>query len=261
MADDRGLEPGLTALAETLSTALRTGRPVDLNPELTQLDDVQAYAIQWANIAARGGGVVGYKIGWADPAARAAAGVPEPIFGRYQAEDLVPEGGTTRPEGLIRASVEGEFTVIVEREIGGAALDAATVRAHCRLALGFDLFDSRLVGGAANWQAAAADNCGAGRAVVGPPRIPLPTGEELAGLELTLTCDGRVVGSGTGRKIDDPAETVAWLARKLSEEGESLHPGQFILLGAVAGPVPMGERGSWEGRALGLGSVRVQVVT
>lgn len=245
--------------ARALAEARRMVCAVDLNARLSGLDGEAAYAIQRATVAARGGRVAGYKIGWADPAVRSAAGVPEPIFGRYLAEDLVPDGGTVAAGTLIRPAVEGEFAVVVEREVGGQEADAAAIRRASRLTLGFDLFDSRLVGGAVNWRAAVADNCGAGLVVIGSPRVALLGREELVGVELSLSRDETMVGAGTGQKIDDPAAVVAWLARKLSGEGEVLRPGQFVLLGAVAGPLPMGERGSWAARAPGIGTVRVTV--
>jgi 2-keto-4-pentenoate hydratase len=258
--------------AGALEKARRTARPVDLHEELGGLDGESAYAVQRAVVARRTAAsgaaasgvaprVVGFKIGWADPAARERNGVPEPIFGRFLAEDVVPDCGSVEREGLIRPAVEGEFVVIVERELDGAEVTAAEARGACRLSIGFDLFDSRLVGGAASWMAAAADNGGAGRAVVADCRAALPGPGELAGLELVLWRDGEIASGGTGTKLDpDPAATVAWLARKLAEEGQGLHPGQFVFLGAVAGPVPLGGGGSWELRAEGLGRCRVEAV-
>lgn len=267
-------EKQVEAWVQALDEARRAVRLVDLNGELKDLDGAVAYAVQRAGVIRRlasgghvageaGGpvaGVVGYKIGWADSEARRRQGVPEPIFGRFLPEDLVAEGGIVSRAELIRPAVEGEFVLVVERELAGAGVTPDEARAACRLTLGFDLFDSRLAGGAGTWAAAVADDCGAARVVVVPGGVAVPGPGGLAEVELVLRRNGEQVASGTGAKLDpDPAATVAWLARKLGTEGESLRPGQFVLLGAAAGPVPMGGGESWEVRAAGLGAGRVEV--
>lgn len=249
-----------------LDEARRTAEPVDLNRELANLEAETAYRVQQAGVARRAAGaageagiVAGYKIGWASPEARQAQGIPEPIFGRLLAADVVSSGGEVARGSLIRPAIEGELVVVVERAF---AVNAAPkeIRAACRLTVGFDLMDSRLCDGAATWRAGIADNCGAARVVLGGKRAEVPAAAALAGVEVTLRRNGEVAASGGGARIEGPEAALAWLARKLAGQGETLRPGQFVFLGAVAGPVPVAAGEIWQVEAAGFGEASVRIV-
>lgn len=252
--------------AEALAEARRAGRAAELNSDLAGLDGKTAYAIQREGFRARGEGpVAGYKIGWADAAARARSGVPEPIFGRFAPSDVL-RGGTAHSLDLkLKPGIEGELVFHVERALPvapGQPVLAAALLAACSIGVGFDLMDSRLVGGAGSWTAAVADNCGAGAVCLGSDRIPLSeAGPELPGqIRLTLWRDGEPVDAGSAEKLGgDPLQLVAWLANKLAAEGEGLMAGQFIFTGAMAGPQWLEAPGEWEIRSMSLGRARVQV--
>lgn len=251
----------LLTWAKALTEARRLARAADLNAPLSALEAGEAYAVQRATVGLAGGQVSGYKIGWASPEARLAHGVSEPIFGRLLAEDVVPDGGVVSASVLIQPRVEGELVAWLERELEGSGLAEEEVRAVCSLGLGFDLFDSRLSGGAADWRASVADNCGVGRTVLGSVRVPLPEPAQLADFRVELRRNGELAEAGlVWEKLGGrPLAAVAWLAGKLAAEGESLHPGQFVLLGAVAGPLPLVGGEEWMVSAPGLGEVQFSV--
>ncbi len=84
------------------------------------------------------------------------------------------------------------------------------------------------------WLDNIADNSSAGAIAVGPVATPPDT--DPATWQVTVD-DGTDHRSGTGDVVmGSPAAAVAWLARRLAEEGATIEPGMIVFTGGMAAP-------------------------
>lgn len=83
------------------------------------------------------------------------------------------------------------------------------------------------------------DNAAFGYWVMGQPIYDWSTLDLLDGA-ISLSINGEVVATGTGRNVDDGAfGATAWLANVLAAKGRSLKAGDYVTTGSVTPPVPV----------------------
>ncbi|MGE0725511.1 MAG: 2-keto-4-pentenoate hydratase, partial [Alphaproteobacteria bacterium] len=79
---------------------------------------------------------------------------------------------------------------------------------------------------------------------------------DLATVQATVVVNGRVVGSGTGDAVlGHPYESIAWLAARLPDFGETLRPGDVVMTGSFTRQFPIAAGDRVETRFEGLGVV------
>jgi 2-keto-4-pentenoate hydratase len=215
--------------------------------DLPELDERQAYAIQ-REVAGRAGvPLTGWKVGMVSAIGRG-TGTPGPIYGRLLADMEVADGGAI-PSGALHApEVEGEIAFVVGAPLRGPGVTVADVLAATRGVLpAIEIFAGRLEPGEHGVPDLIADNASSARYVVGAGEtLVAPDGLDLRLVGMVHTRGdspegGAVVGAGAGaRVLGHPAAAVAWLANALAANGEpaGLEPGQLVLSGSLAPPVP-----------------------
>jgi 2-keto-4-pentenoate hydratase len=202
--------------ADRLIEAARTRTPCapvrDLLPDGT-IDD--GYTVQQlvAGRTSTGRPLVGRKIGLTSPAVQSQMGVDTPDFGLLY-EDMQFASGDPVTWPLLQPRAEAEVAFVLGADLDQLPVTADHVRAATEVVLAaIEIVDSRI----ADWDITildtVADNASSGAFVLGADRRPLDAVPDLASCEMTLTCDGDVVSSGTGAAcLGHPINAVVWLA-------------------------------------------------
>lgn len=250
----------IAAAAQRLQQAAETGLPCAPVRDLFDSDDVSAaYAVQSVVIddrLAAGATVVGRKIGLTSPAVQEWLGVDTPDFGvllddmEYGEDDVVPMSRLLQPR------VEAEIAFVLSSDLTQGPFTAQSVRgAVTEARAAIEIVDSRVLDWDIKLGDTVADNASSGLYVVGAESRTLDDFEPVE-VEMSMTCDGEVVSTGTGAAcLGDPLNALAWLATAAVEYGEPLRAGQVILSGAL-GPVhPVTPGAVVRAEITGLGSV------
>lgn len=237
----------IRAAAARLQEAERTREPCAPVRDLIGKDDVAtAYAVQSLVIEDRiaaGARVVGRKIGLTSPAVQEWLGVDTPDFGVLLDDMEYGEDQVVPMSRLLQPRAEAEIAFVLSADLTEGPFTAESVRSavdNARAAI--EIVDSRV----ADWDIqlgdTVADNASSGLYVLGATRLTLEEFDPVA-VEMTMTCDGEEVSSGTGAAcLGDPLNALAWLASAALEYGEPLRAGQVVLSGALGPvhPVPAG---------------------
>jgi 2-oxo-hept-3-ene-1,7-dioate hydratase len=241
--------------AADLLNAERTGAQIGLlsrrHPEIG-MDD--AYAIQNAIChakTAQGRKVVGWKIGLTSKAMQYALNIDIPDSG-ILFDDMVFEHGAVVPAGrFIQPRIEAEIAFVMKFPIGGANVTRADVLAATDyVAPSIEILDTRIVrkdaetGKTRTVHDTISDNAANAGVVLGPQRHAVDAFDMRWIGAITLR-GGEVEETGLGAGVlNDPLESVVWLARRMAQYGQSIAPGQIILSGSFIRPVecPPGSR-------------------
>ncbi len=188
---------------------------------------------------AGGATAVGWKIGFNTPAIQAHFGLNDPVVGYLTDTGVTPDGSTVTLAGWTAPAVEVELAVRVGEDGGVAGIGPALELVD----LDMPMADIEPV--------LAANICQ--RGVVFGLEVP---GVDLSEVAVAVTKGGALVAEG--RPEEDPAETVAFVRRFLTEHGASLEPGHRIIAGSMVAPVAVapGDELRVEFGPLGVLSVR-----
>lgn len=247
-------------LAQRLLEAERTATPVEpLSAEHPDLGIDEAYAVQLSGRTVRiaaGERIVGHKIGLTSRAMQEMVGVAEPDYGYLTDAMVLADGASVQARGLIAPRVEGEIAFRLGTALAGSGVTAREVlEATESVAAALELIDSRI----ADWRITIvdtiADNASSARAVVGPWTALAEL--DLAALTMRMRVDDQEVEGRGEAVLGHPAEAVAWLARALHAQGETLEAGELILSGALARALPVSPGSRATATIDGLGTVGV----
>lgn len=224
-------------LLEAEVTATPTVPLSELVPELSVQDAYEIQRVGRSCRVARGGRVVGRKVGLTSRAMQEMLGVDQPDFGYLLESTLVQSGAVLDADRLIAPRVEAEIAFFLGHELTGPGVTPEQVLEATReVAPALEVIDSRI----ADWRITIvdtiADNASNAMAVTGPRR-PLD-GLDLQAEEVVLEVDGEQVSGRGDAVLGDPARAVAWLANALAPFGESLAAGDLVLPGAMAKALP-----------------------
>ncbi len=188
---------------------------------------------------AGGANAVGWKIGFNTPAIQAHFGLNDPVVGYLTDTGVTPDGSTVTLAGWTAPAVEVELAVRVGEDGGVAGIGPALELVD----LDMPMADIEPV--------LAANVCQ--RGVVFGLEVPGVDPSEVA---VAVTKGGALVAEG--RPEEDPAVTVAFVRRFLTEHGASLEPGHRIIAGSMVAPVAVapGDELRVEFGPLGVLSVR-----
>lgn len=241
--------------ARDLLKAEVTGKQIGLlslrHPEIG-MDD--AYAIQKAIAAAKaehGRKVIGWKIGLTSKAMQNALNIDIPDSG-ILFDDMAFETGSTVPEGrFIQPRVEAEIAFLMKAPLGGVGVTRQDVLDATEAVLpSLEILDTRIqrqdptTGQARNVFDTISDNAANAGVVLGTARHAAQA-QDLRWVGAMLFRDGEIEETGLGAGVlNDPVESVVWLARRMAAYGQSIEPGQVILSGSFIRPVecPPGTR-------------------
>lgn len=236
------------AAAADLLRAEQTGQQIGLlslrHPAIT-MDD--AYAIQSALMAqkrAAGRQVIGWKIGLTSRAMQQALGIDIPDSG-VLFDDMAFDTGGTVPRGrFIQPRIEAEIAFVMKAPLGGADLTREDVLAATDyVAPSLEILDTRILradpetGVARKIFDTISDNAANAGVVLGAERHA-PNAFDPRWIGAIVTCDGTVEETGLGAGVlNDPVESVLWLARRMAQYGQKIDAGHIILSGSFIRPV------------------------
>ncbi|WP_299619597.1 2-oxo-hept-4-ene-1,7-dioate hydratase [uncultured Tateyamaria sp.] len=243
------MTPGDHARAATdLLNAEATGQQIGLlslrHPEMG-MDD--AYAVQNAILEAKlaaGSRVIGWKIGLTSKAMQSALNIDIPDSG-ILFDDMLFAHGATVPNGrFIQPRVEAEIAFVMKSAIGGADVTRDDVLAATDyVAPTLEILDTRIqrtdpaTGKARTVVDTISDNAANAGVVLGDMRHS-PDTFDLRWVGAITSRNGVVEETGLGAGVlNDPVQSVVWLARRMAQYGQSIAPGQIILSGSFIRPV------------------------
>ena len=234
--------------AAELLRAEETGAQIDL---LTKrypsmgMDD--AYAVQNAIYRAKleqGRSVVGWKIGLTSKAMQYALNIDIPDSG-ILFDDMVFDHGASVPKGrFIQPRIEAEIAFVMKSSIGGTDVTRDDVIAATDyVAPSIEILDTRILRVDPETKATRtvfdtiSDNAANAGVVLGRARHAVDA-FDLRWVGAVTSRNGEVEETGLGAGVlNDPVESVVWLARRMAQYGQSIEPGQIILSGSFIRPV------------------------
>ncbi len=218
-----------------------------------------AYEAQRLFVAAKvdaGDVVVGAKLGLTSRAKQQAMGVSEPLYGKVTRTMLAPFGEPLDLTLLIQPRVEPEIAFLLGEELSGRVTVTDVLAATKSVFAALDVLDSRYRDYRFTLPDVVADNCSAGRFLLGPRALPPTDLTDLRLVGCVLRADGELVATAAGAAVmGHPAASVAWLVNQLAERHEVLPAGSLIFSGGLTAPIPLCAGHSVTAEFDGLGTV------
>lgn len=219
--------------------------PVTVNHPQMTIDDAYAIQNRWLQIELeRGRQLIGHKIGLTSRAMQLAMNIDEPDSG-YLLDDMVFENGCRLEVAnfcdpkievelafIIGSRIEGP-DVTVDEVLGSSEavvpaielIDARSYRTHPRTGVTRSVTDT------------ISDNAADAGIILGDSRAD-PNNIDLPWMAAVCRRNGDIEESGVASAVlGHPALGVAWLAKRYSDHGVGLEPGQVILSGSFTRPV------------------------
>ncbi|MEM8882394.1 MAG: 2-oxo-hept-4-ene-1,7-dioate hydratase [Pseudomonadota bacterium] len=214
------------------------------HPEMA-MDD--AYAIQNAIYRAKladGRRVVGWKIGLTSRAMQSALNINIPDSG-ILFDDMVFGPGALIARGrFIQPRIEAEIAFVMKHPLEGTGVTRADVLAATDyVAPSIEILDTRIerrdaeTGATRKVFDTISDNAANAGVVLGGARHD-PKAIDLRWVGAIVSRDGVVEETGLGAGVlNDPVESVVWLAHRMANYAQSIQPGQIILSGSFIRPI------------------------
>lgn len=235
----------ITGFAEELVVAERYVEPLEPLTERTEITIEDAYQIQLAIIRikkADGEIDIGKKIGLTSKRMQKAFDVDQPDYGHIMDRMMVNEGTPILLSELIQPKIEAEVGFLLDDDLAGPGITALDVL-DCTAGVmpTFEVIDSRIKDWRIKIQDSISDNASIGRVVAGGMMTDI-LGLDLRTIGVVVRKNGEIVETAAGAEVlGNPAQSVAWLANKLSDYGVNLNAGDLIISGSVISPIVVGE--------------------
>ena len=233
-----------TDLLNAEATGTQIGLLTKRHPDMG-MDD--AYAVQNAIYRAKlaqGRSVVGWKIGLTSKAMQYALNIDIPDSG-ILFDDMVFADGSTVPKGrFIQPRIEAEIAFVMKATVGGADVTRDDVLAATDyVAPSIEILDTRIArvdadtGQTRTVFDTISDNAANAGVVLGPQRHAVDA-FDLRWVGAITARNGEVEETGLGAGVlNDPVESVVWLARRMAQYDQRIAPGRIILSGSFIRPV------------------------
>lgn len=209
------------------------------------MDD--AYAIQKAILEAKlaeGRKVIGWKIGLTSKAMQAALNIDIPDSGILFDNMMFASGATVPKARFIQPRIEAEIAFVMGADLGGEDVTRADVIAATDyVAPAIEILDTRVLrhdpdtGQARIITDTISDNAANAGLVLGDARHKLDA-HDLRWVPAIVFKNGEVEETGLGAGVlNDPVESVVWLARRMAAYGQQIKSGHVILSGSFVRPL------------------------
>jgi 2-oxo-3-hexenedioate decarboxylase len=255
----------IAELAEHLEDAELNAHDVKkITNDYPDMDWEDAYDIQWEirrRKEARGTKVIGLKMGLTSYAKMAQMGVENPLYAFLADYFSVPDGGTITVSELIHPKIEAEIAVITDKELSGPGCTIAHVLdAISSVVPAVEVIDSRYENFNFDLKSVIADNASSARFITGG-NVKRVDDVDMKTLGVVMEKNGQVVELGAGAAVlGHPAASVAMLANMLSERGEVIPAGTFIMTGGITPAVAVEAGDHVNVRYQDLGNISVSFV-
>ncbi len=240
--------PDCTQAAEDLHRAELTGQQIgllSLRHADMNMDD--AYAIQSALVARKrssGKKVIGWKIGLTSKAMQAALNIDIPDSGVLFDDMLFANGSEVQSGRFIQPRTEVEIAFVMKAPLAGEHVTREDVIAATDyVAPSLEILDTRILrrdpetGSARKIFDTIADNAANAGLVLGDQRHAV-NAHDLRWVGAIVTRNDEVEETGLGAGVlNDPVESVVWLARRMAQYGQKIEAGQIILSGSFTRPL------------------------
>lgn len=235
-----------------------------ITDDYPEMDFEDAYDIQWEirrRKEARGNKIVGMKMGLTSWAKMAQMGVEEPCYGFLADYFSCADGSAIDMTGLIHPKVEAEIAFVTKAPLAGPGCNVADVFAATDFVLpAVEVIDSRYRDFKFDIKSVVADNSSSSRFVTGGRRVPIDN-LDLSTVGVVMEKNGEIVALSAGAAVlGNPAESVAMLANMLSERGEVIPAGSFIMTGGVTAAIAVEAGDNITVRYHDLGSLSMRFV-
>ena len=231
------------ALLNAESTRTQIGLISKVYPNM-ELDD--AYAIQKAQIdkkLARGRKVVGWKIGLTSKVMQDALGIDTPDSGILYDDMVFVSGDVVAKSRFIEPRVEAEIAFVMKDTIAGDATREEVLNATDYVTPSLEILDTRILrndpdtGQSRIIFDTVSDNAANAGIVTGTAKHD-PREFDLRWTGAIVSKNGEVVSTGLGAAVlNDPVESVVWLARRMHSYDQRLEAGQVVLSGSFIAPI------------------------
>ncbi|MDF1726769.1 MAG: 2-oxo-hepta-3-ene-1,7-dioic acid hydratase [Sulfitobacter sp.] len=234
--------------ARDLLQAEETGRQIGLltlrHPDMQMAD---SYAIQKEITRAKleaGRRVIGWKIGLTSKAMQQALNIDIPDSGILFDDMLFETGGTVPAGRFIQPRVEAEIAFVMKAPLAGENVTRDEVLAATDyVAPAIEILDTRITrtdnvtGQARTVLDTISDNAANAGIVMGAEKHA-PDAFDLRWVGAITARNGEVEETGLGAGVlNDPVESVVWLARRMAQYGQTIAPGEIILSGSFIRPL------------------------
>lgn len=234
--------------AADLLEAEKSGRQIGLltlrHPEMTMDDAYEVQnAIYRAKLAARQR-VIGWKIGLTSKAMQSALNIDIPDSGILFDDMLFKHGASVPKDRFIQPRIEAEIAFVLKSAVGGADVTRdEIIAATDYVCPSIEILDTRIqrqdsdTGKLRNVLDTISDNAANAGIVLGDTRHALEDCD-LRWVGAITSKNGDVEETGLGAGVlNDPIESVVWLARRMAHYGQAIEAGQIILSGSFIRPV------------------------
>ena len=213
-------------------------------PDITMGD---AYEVQNAILRAKkaeGRDVVGWKIGLTSKAMQYALNIDIPDSG-ILFDDMVFENGATVPDTrFIQPRIEAEIAFVMKDALAGAEVTRQDVIAATDyVAPSIEILDTRIkrvdpeTGKARVIFDTISDNAANAGVVLGAEKHAIDA-FDLRWVAAMAFRNDEIEETGLGAGVlNDPVESVVWLARRMAAYGQAIEPGHIILSGSFIRPI------------------------
>jgi 2-oxo-hept-3-ene-1,7-dioate hydratase len=241
-------EADIEAAASRLDEAEKSRKQIGLlslaHPDI---DMEGAYAIQAAWMrkkVAAGRRIKGWKIGLTSKAMQSALKIDIPDSGVLLDDMIFQDGATVPPDRFIQPRIEAEIAFIMSSALSGKDVTIYDVlNATEYVTPAIEILDTRILrsdpesGKMRTVFDTIADNAAnAGIVLGGRPLRPLDVDLRWVGAVVSRNAEVEETGLGAG-VLNHPAQSVAWLIRRLANYGLAISSGDIVLSGSFIRPV------------------------
>ncbi len=234
--------------AADLLAAEKSGKQIDLlslrHPEM-DMDD--AYEVQNAIYRAKlaaGRRVIGWKIGLTSKAMQYALGIDIPDSGILFDDMLFADGASVPAGRFIQPRIEAEIAFVMKKPLGGANVTRADVIAATDYVVpAIEILDTRILradpatGKTRSVFDTISDNAANAGIVLGAQHHAIDA-HDLRWVGAICSRNGSVEETGLGAGVlNDPIQSVVWLAQRMAQYDQQIAAGQVILSGSFIRPV------------------------
>ncbi len=213
-------------------------------PDIT-MDD--AYSIQNAiydQKLAEGRRVVGWKIGLTSRAMQNALNINIPDSGILFDDMVFENGATVSKEHFIQPRVEAEIAFVMKSPLAGKNVSRKDVIAAIDYVIpSLEILDTRIfrtdptTGKTRNICDTISDNAANAGIVLGEKKHAFDA-YDLRWVGAMVFCNGGIEETGLGAGVlNDPVESVVWLARRMARYNQCIEAGHVILSGSFIRPL------------------------